>query len=306
MSCGHLSQVVYEIAQSNLARLDQRHQVGWMDGGCLIFAQALASAFGGSVGAIMQGAAQQGHPAQAEHAVMCIELHGEPWVIDAKGARPADRALSLWRQEYARPGIAEFHWQTEVSMGPPHNDFLVDVELSASIAAHLLAHPDIVASGGDWKKLLPPPDLLTEEDFLCGAEFAEPWLDQHFDDYVRDINRRYDPDELRHLGGGYALAPSRDSMLLLHFPGGDAKAILVGYYNPPGAVCIKDEHQGQGLGAELILATYLWLGNPPTEALDEQAFTEAGLAAHRSAYWLGVERGIFDPRPTKPAARLRP
>lgn len=135
------------------------------------------------------------------------------------------------------------------------------------------------------------PDDISEDDFLCGAEGPDAWLRQHFDDYIGDIDTQWDFDEIQPLHGGYFLSPSRDSMLLLKKTGSDVE--IVGYYNTPGAVCIKDEHQGQGLGAELILATYEWCGGPPTEGLDEQSFTKSGYAAHQAAYRLGVERGIF-------------
>jgi len=136
-------------------------------------------------------------------------------------------------------------------------------------------------------------------DFLCGAEGADPWCRQHFDDYINDIDKEWQPEDVESLRNGYFLAPSRDSMLLLK-QGGDSFEV-VGYYHPPGAVCIQDAHQGKGLGAELVLATYHWLGCPPTEGLDEQSFSKAGYAAHCRAWALGVERGAFvDVSPVEP------
>jgi GNAT superfamily N-acetyltransferase len=135
------------------------------------------------------------------------------------------------------------------------------------------------------------PELISEEEFLCGSEGPDAWLDQHFDDYIGDIDKNWDFNEIQTLENGYFLSPSNDSMLLMIKSGVNIE--IVGYYNTPGAVCIKDEHQGKGLGAELILATYHWCGGPPTEGLDEQCFTQAGYAAHQAAYRLGVERGIF-------------
>jgi GNAT superfamily N-acetyltransferase len=138
------------------------------------------------------------------------------------------------------------------------------------------------------------------QEFLCGADGADPWCRQHFDDYTNDINKEWEADNLQILRDGYFLAPSQDSMLLLQLQGQDYA--IVGYYNPPGAVCIHDAHQGKGLGAELILATYEWLGCPPTEGLDEQCFSQAGYAAHIKAWNLGVERGVFlEDTPNAPA-----
>jgi GNAT superfamily N-acetyltransferase len=136
------------------------------------------------------------------------------------------------------------------------------------------------------------PEIISEEDFLCGSEGPDPWLKQNFVDYIKDIDKRWDFDEIHTLKNGYFLSPSKDSMLLMIKSGQNVE--IVGYYNTPGAVCIKDEHQGQGLGAELILATYEWCGGPPTEGLDEQSFTEEGYAAHQAAYRLGVARGMFE------------
>lgn len=134
-------------------------------------------------------------------------------------------------------------------------------------------------------------DLLTLDEFLCGAEGPESWCRQHFSDYIEDIDTKWDPEELKPIRPEYYLAPSSDSILLLYKAG--ESFTVVGYYNTPGAVCIDDAHQGQGLGAELILATYEWCGCPPTSGLDEQCFTTAGYAAHQAAYRLGLERGIF-------------
>lgn len=134
-------------------------------------------------------------------------------------------------------------------------------------------------------------EYMTLDDFLCGSEGPEAWCRQHFNDYIADIDVAWDQDELKSLRDGYFLAPSSDSMLLLYK--GTAALEVVGYYNTPGAVCIQDGHQGKGLGAELILATYEWCGQPPTAGLDEQCFTISGYAAHQAAYRLGLERGIF-------------
>lgn len=53
------------------------------------------------------------------------------------------------------------------------------------------------------------------------------------------------------------------------------------------------QRQGKGLGAELILHAALVRGGPPSEGLDEQLFSEAGLRAHSAAWRLGVARGLI-------------
>lgn len=140
---------------------------------------------------------------------------------------------------------------------------------------------------------------LTE--FLCGAHESVDWCRQRFEDYIGDIDRTWDPESeeplLEH--PAYAIALSSDSVLLIHRQDGTGE--IVGYFNAPGAVCIQPAHQGKGLGAELILATALYVGGAPTAPLDEQCFSAAGLAATRAAWRLGVSRGLI----RDPAARLR-
>ncbi|MBA9859908.1 hypothetical protein [Ralstonia insidiosa] len=155
-----------------------------------------------------------------------------------------------------------------------------------------------VLSGG---QVLPAEDPLvcSEEDFVCQADGADPWLKQRFEDYIRDIDVRFDESEVEVSDGNheYGFVASSDSALLLHrsaTSSGWSGASVVGYYNTPGAVCIADEHQGQGLGAELILWTAInFTAGPPTEGLDEQCFSEAGYAAHLAAWRLGVARGLI-------------
>ena len=137
-------------------------------------------------------------------------------------------------------------------------------------------------------------ETLSLDDFLCGADGADPWCRQHFDDYILDIDIQWDVEELKPVRDGYWLAPSSGAMLLLKQT--ESAFDVVGYYTTPGAVCIQDDHQGNGMGAELILATYEWVGGPPTAGLDEQSFSRSGFAAHIAAWRLGVARGlIIDP-----------
>lgn len=133
------------------------------------------------------------------------------------------------------------------------------------------------------------PKCLTLDQFLCEAKGPDPWCKQHFGDYIEDIDTSFDRTELVAVRDDYWLAPSSNAVLLLRQR--ESAFDVVGYYSTPGAVCIQDEHQGQGLGAELILAAYKWAGVPPTSGLDEQSFSKAGYAAHIAAWKLGVARG---------------
>ncbi|MFA6231037.1 MAG: hypothetical protein WC617_12830 [Rhodanobacter sp.] len=143
------------------------------------------------------------------------------------------------------------------------------------------------------------PLVCSEDSFLCGARGATPWLSQHFDDYIGDIDAVFEAElvEVVPTNPLYGLVQSSDSALLLHrmtdtTPWNGAE--IVGYYNAPGAVCIQDAHQGMGLGAELILWTALNVtGGPPTAGLDEQCFSESGYVAHQAAWRLGVARGLI-------------
>lgn len=160
--------------------------------------------------------------------------------------------------------------------------------------------PGVPSSGTAAPRLedagkLPVPALtLTLEEFLCGASGPVSWCNQAFEDYLNDIDRKPIPSTLRPVPGhpDYKFAFSTDSVLLLHEGAGGRT--LVGYYNTPGAVCIHEDHQGEGLGAELILFTAVeWSCGAPTDGLDEQCFSAAGWHAHRRAYYLGRERGLI-------------
>ena len=142
------------------------------------------------------------------------------------------------------------------------------------------------------------PLVCSEDDFVCQSDGPDPWLNQRFEDYIRDIDVQFDASEVEVSirSPEYGFVASSDSALLLHrsaTSSGWSGASVVGYYNTPGAVCIADEYQGQGLGAELILWTSInFTAGPPTAGLDEQCFSEAGYAAHLAAWRLGIERGL--------------
>lgn len=143
------------------------------------------------------------------------------------------------------------------------------------------------------------PLVCSEEEFVCHADGADPWNKQAFEQYIGDIDTKFDPStvEVSEVDPKYGYVQSSDSVLLVHRPDASRAwtgATVVGYYCTPGAVCIADDHQGQGLGAELIVWTAVnFTGGPPTEGLDEQCFSAAGYAAHLAAWHLGIKRGVI-------------
>lgn len=140
------------------------------------------------------------------------------------------------------------------------------------------------------------PLVLRLDEFLCGATgpTVAQWNVQHFDDYIADVDPTPIEEGRQLLGMGYVLAKSSNAALLIK------DNAVVGYYMPPGAVCIHPDHKRRGLGRELILYTALYVsGGPPTAGLDEQCFSEAGWRAHIAAYHLGIARGFIEiPRVT--------
>lgn len=58
-------------------------------------------------------------------------------------------------------------------------------------------------------------------------------------------------------------------------------------------VAIDPEHQGKGLGAELILEYAMRRGDLPTWHLDEAAYSRAGERAHRAAHSLARDKGFY-------------
>lgn len=135
---------------------------------------------------------------------------------------------------------------------------------------------------------------ISLEEFLCGATGPEPWCRQSFGDYIGSIDQRPQHGSIRPVIGHsrYYLAQSSNAALLLWQNGLDKD--VVGFYCVPGAVCIREDHQGLGLGAELILYTACdVIGGPPTAGLDNPCFSKSGFAAHCAAYRIGFERGVI-------------
>jgi GNAT superfamily N-acetyltransferase len=140
-----------------------------------------------------------------------------------------------------------------------------------------------------------------ENEFLCGETMPDRFAECAFEDYAHEIHADWDPEDMIVFPGReeYALGDNGYNVFLLHRVVEEPWK-MVGFYAGP-TVCIATEHQGKGFGAELILHAARIRGGPPTMDCDKQMFSKAGLAAHRSAYRLGLARGWFEevekPRP---------
>lgn len=73
--------------------------------------------------------------------------------------------------------------------------------------------------------------------------------------------------------------------MVLHAPSGERCGFYVGV-----ELWIDQEHRGQGLGAELVLAMTELLGRSPLEELGVIGFSPEGYGAHEKAWRLAHER----------------
>lgn len=157
---------------------------------------------------------------------------------------------------------------------------------------------------------------IEEDEFLAGPERYAEWdgtnalldIDWIFGKGIGTILediRKFDP---------HGLAPDQEAIetealaapgyrfrkvdagVLLLAPDGE---IAGGYLGCD--VALSPEHQGKGLGAELVLERYLREGDLPTWYLDHAAYSPAGEAAHRAAWRLlqdpavrAAKRALFE------------
>ena len=268
------------------------YDCGWNDGGCHILAQG-----------IELWAAQSAQPVErrclvreSAHTRICdhwfVRINKEvidgddfmEWAIDGEGIHAANK----FRVQYYRAmgpsitqGYATLEDGAEVA---PHPETPVDLNIAQHLSERLHAWMPFSC----FMATLPVPERVTLGDFLCDAEGPDPWCNQSFNDYIKDIDTEPDPETLVSINNEYIIGYSSDAVLLIERSSND----VVGYYCA-GAVCIEDDHQGQGLSTPLILAAYDFFGGPPTSMLDEQMFSKAGYAAHCAAWRYAVEKGIF-------------
>lgn len=131
------------------------------------------------------------------------------------------------------------------------------------------------------------------DEFLCGETCPDRFGECSFFDYADDVLEDWRESSFRRLPlrEEYLLADTGYNVYLLFEKSGEIS--MVGFYEGP-TVCVHPDHQGKGLGAELILETALVREGPPTLGYQKQMFSEAGLAAHRRAYFLAESRGLLN------------
>jgi GNAT superfamily N-acetyltransferase len=146
-----------------------------------------------------------------------------------------------------------------------------------------------VIPSGDYNA--PEPFDLPIDDFLAGREGRELDIDPIFGQPLGEILRNYDLDALQ-CGPDIPAVSDRIYKLRKVDTGTDHGIVLV---SPPnevvgayigGALAIAPQHQGRGLGAELVFEFACAFGTLPTWFMDIPAYSPAGVAAHRRAWHL--------------------
>jgi len=155
------------------------------------------------------------------------------------------------------------------------------------------SHPHDSASSPEVPTWAPPqPFDLSLDLFLAGPGGREIEIDPIFGQTFDEIRRDYAPHTL-------TSGPLVDSVVASRYrfrmveTGSDSGIVLI---SPTGgiigaylgcALAIVPEHQGLGLGAELVFEFAFAFGELPTWFLDTPAYSPAGFAAHRRAWHLG-------------------
>lgn len=166
----------------------------------------------------------------------------------------------------------------------------------------------VVKSRADMYEEPFDPATLCEDAFLAGPGRYDSWdgkgnlldIDDIFGKDFWDLYREQEEFDSASvsicdsairtpslMAAGYEFVEIEAGILLLSPEG----KICGGYIGCDLAVdCM---HQGQGLGAELVLEFAMRNGWLPTWGLDEAAYTSAGEAAHRKAHALAHDRDFF-------------
>ena len=148
------------------------------------------------------------------------------------------------------------------------------------------------------------PADLSQEGFLLGPnrdEEAEIIIDDIFGKSFERIyaeQKAYDPSSLEVVDDALWTTSQIDADF--QFVDVEAGLLLIG----PGRkacggyigcdVSLASEHQGQGLGAELILEYAMRNGGLPTWDLQSAAYSEDGYRAHLNAYSMALDRAFFE------------
>jgi GNAT superfamily N-acetyltransferase len=153
-----------------------------------------------------------------------------------------------------------------------------------------LAGPDRFADDPDDDGDGPEADLLDIDDIFA-KDFARVLAEQ------REAAASYgaaspdpEPDAVATpslKAPGYRFVEVEAGVILLS-PSGEA---VGGYIGPD--VSVAEEHQGKGLGAELVLELAMRRGGLPTWDLDTASYSRAGVGAHRAAHALARNPAFF-------------
>jgi hypothetical protein len=138
---------------------------------------------------------------------------------------------------------------------------------------------------------VPKPFDLPIDSFLAGKTGRELDVDPIFGQPLGEILRSYDLNTMRY-GTGVSAVSDR----VYKFQNVDSGSeqgifvvspskVIVGAYIG-GALAIAIEHQGHGLGSELVFEFAYAFGFLPAWFLDIPAYSPAGVAAHRRAWHL--------------------
>jgi len=141
------------------------------------------------------------------------------------------------------------------------------------------------------QQTVPPAFVVDLAEFLTGSPDGEVDLDdifaKPFSQVLKEL-QTHDPADLQPEPGA-APRPSRvapgyvyqtvPAGVLLYSPDGQA---VGGYLSCD--LSLDEDHQGKGLGTELVIERCLRDGVNPTTYLDSAAYSEAGHAAHCAAW----------------------
>lgn len=145
---------------------------------------------------------------------------------------------------------------------------------------------------------------IAEDAFLAGPDRYQAWQEDEGEGDLLDIdwifgNKGLDSvlEDARLVTNGLDPEPDARETPALAAPGYLFRQVGAGVLliAPDGEIAggylgcdvvVESEHQGQGLGAELVLERYLRDGDLPTWWLDDAAYSPAGEAAHRAAWRL--------------------
>jgi GNAT superfamily N-acetyltransferase len=150
---------------------------------------------------------------------------------------------------------------------------------------------------------VPEPFDLPIDVFLTGKEGRELDVDPIFGQPLGEILENYDWDAMR-CGLDVPAVSDRVYTFRKVDSGSDQGIVLVSSSNGVvgayigGALAIAPEHQGHGLGAELVFEFAYAFGVLPAWFMDVPAYSPAGVAAHRRAWHLAHEAKFMKAKQT--------